>query len=158
VLTNGRAIRNQMGTGQRVLITGGTGFVGVRARARVPRGRLHGSGASPARTSRRDNLAGLEIELVEGDIRDACRRCARDGGVPLSGPTRCRLPSLELAIRRQSSAPTWKERATVMQAAVAAGLERVVYTSSVATLAPRPDGDAADETARLAEEAANRCL
>jgi dihydroflavonol-4-reductase len=43
---------------------------------------------------------------------------------------------------------------TVMQAALAAGAERVVYTSSVATLAPRADGQAADEMLPLSETAA----
>src|SRR5439155_1321541 len=43
---------------------------------------------------------------------------------------------------------------TVMQAALSAGVERVVYTSSVATLALRVDGQAADETLPLAEAAA----
>ena len=41
-----------------------------------------------------------------------------------------------------------------MQAALSAGVERVVYTSSVATLALRADGEAADETLPLAEPAA----
>jgi dihydroflavonol-4-reductase len=41
-----------------------------------------------------------------------------------------------------------------MQAALHADVERIVYTSSVATLALRPDGRAADETLPLAETAA----
>jgi dihydroflavonol-4-reductase len=41
----------------------------------------------------------------------------------------------------------------VMAAALRAGCERVVHTSSVATIAPRPDGDA-DETSPLDEDAA----
>jgi dihydroflavonol-4-reductase len=41
-----------------------------------------------------------------------------------------------------------------MRAALAAGVDRVVYTSSVATLAPRSDGEPADETLRLPEAAA----
>jgi len=41
-----------------------------------------------------------------------------------------------------------------MEAALRAGVERIVYTSSVATLAPGPNGEAADESAPLAETAA----
>ncbi len=41
---------------------------------------------------------------------------------------------------------------TVMNAALAAGVERIVYTSSVATLASRPDRAPSDETFPLAAE------
>jgi dihydroflavonol-4-reductase len=41
-----------------------------------------------------------------------------------------------------------------MEAALRAGVERIVYTSSVATLALRPGDEAADETMPLAEAAA----
>jgi dihydroflavonol-4-reductase len=41
-----------------------------------------------------------------------------------------------------------------MEAALRAGVERVVYTSSVAALTLRPDGQAADEATPLAETAA----
>ena len=43
---------------------------------------------------------------------------------------------------------------TVMEAALRAGIERVVYTSSVATLALRANGEPADETVLLSETAA----
>jgi dihydroflavonol-4-reductase len=43
---------------------------------------------------------------------------------------------------------------TVMEAAISAGVERVVYTSSVATLAQRGDDQTADETLPLSETAA----
>src|SRR5439155_20626543 len=43
---------------------------------------------------------------------------------------------------------------TVMAAALRAGVERIVYTSSVAALALRPDRQAADETMALSEAAA----
>jgi dihydroflavonol-4-reductase len=42
----------------------------------------------------------------------------------------------------------------LMQAALAAGVERVVYTSSVATIACAANGGQADETMRLSESSA----
>jgi hypothetical protein len=42
----------------------------------------------------------------------------------------------------------------VMEAALGAGVERVIYTSSVATIAVRSDGTAADETKPLREDQA----
>ena len=42
----------------------------------------------------------------------------------------------------------------VMEAAQAAGAERIVYTSSVATLKPCADGSPADETTPLSESEA----
>ena len=41
-----------------------------------------------------------------------------------------------------------------MEAALRAGVKRIVYTSSVATLSPRPDGGSADETRMLTPEGA----
>ena len=59
-----------MTTGQRVLITGGAGFVGAAlVRAFLAAG--YAVRALVRATSRRDNLAGLEVDCVEGDICDA---------------------------------------------------------------------------------------
>ncbi len=46
----------------------------------------------------------------------------------------------------------------VMETARAVGAERVVYTSSVATLKLREDGSPADETVPLSEKRGDRCL
>ncbi len=46
----------------------------------------------------------------------------------------------------------------VMQEALRAGVERVVYTSSVATLGLRPDGSPADESVPLSLDAGDRRL
>ena len=57
----------------------------------------------------------------------------------------------------RSSAPIWRGRRYVMEEALRAGVERIVYTSSVATLALRDDAPA-DETRPLPGEQGDRRL
>lgn len=141
-----------MGKGQRVLVTGATGFVGsalVRAFLAAEyavRGLIRA--ASP-----RANLAGLEIETMEGDVCDAAMVARAVAGVRYVAHAAAdyRLWARDPdAIVRTNVEGT----RTVMRAALSAGVERVVYTSSVATLALRADGQAADETLPLSETAA----
>jgi dihydroflavonol-4-reductase len=141
-----------MGTGQRVLITGGSGFVGsALVRSFLAAG--YAVRALVRASSPRDNLAGLEIECVEGDICDASSVArAMEGArylVHAAADYRLWARNAQALVRTNVEGTR-----TVMRAAVAAGVERVVYTSSVATLAPRADGEPADETQRLAESAA----
>ena len=142
----------QMNTGQRVLITGGSGFVGS-ALVRAFLGIGYAVRALVRATSRRDNLDGLAIELVEGDICDAAAvaRAMTDVRYLVHAAADYRLWTRDPeALARINVEGT----RTVMRAALAAGVDRVVYTSSVATLAPRADGEPADETMRLSEAAA----
>jgi len=141
-----------MGTGQRVLITGGSGFVGsALVRAFLAAG--YAVRVLVRAASRRENLAGLEIECVEGDMCDASAvaRAMADVRYLVHAAADYRLWARDPEALLRTNVEGTR---TVMRTAVAAGLERVVYTSSVATLAPRPDGEPADETVRLAEEAA----
>jgi dihydroflavonol-4-reductase len=133
----------------RVLVTGATGFVGsaiVRAllAAGYPvRGLVRAS-------SPRSNLAGVEVECVEGNVCDtnAVARAMAGARYLVHAAADYRLwapdPS---AIARTNVGGT----RIVMEAALAAGVERIVYTSSVATLSLRADGKTADETMPLAE-------
>jgi nucleoside-diphosphate-sugar epimerase len=58
--------------GDRVLVTGASGFVGSAvARALIRSGYRVRALLRP--TSKRTNLAGLDVEIVEGDMRDAPR-------------------------------------------------------------------------------------
>jgi dihydroflavonol-4-reductase len=135
-----------------VLVTGATGFVGsgiVRA--------LIGAGY-PVRvlvraSSPRSNLAGLELEIADGDICDA-DAVAR----AMTGVRYVVHAAADYRLWTRDPGPMLRTNVagtrTVMEAALRAGVERIVYTSSVATLAPRADGEAADETAPLAETAA----
>jgi dihydroflavonol-4-reductase len=138
-----------MTTSGRVLVTGGSGFVGSAVvRTLVAAG--YTVRALVRSRSPRANLATLEVEIVEGDMRDA-----ESVGRAMSGVRHVmhvaadyRLWSSDREeIRRNNLAGT----RTVMEAALREGVERVVYTSSVAALALRADGSPADESSPLAE-------
>ena len=136
----------------RVLVTGATGFVGSAiVRAFLAAGypvRALVRAASP-----RGNLAGLEIESAEGDICDENAVARAMAGVRYvahaAADYRLWARDPEAIVRTNVEGTR-----AVMQAALSAGVERVVYTSSVATLALRADGEAADETLPLTETAA----
>ena len=125
------------------LVTGVSGFVGSAvARALTADGRTV-RGLVRA-TSVRTNLAGFQGSLVEGDARDAAAIALSMAGVRhvVHGAADYRLwaPDPDDIVRNNHETTS-----IVMAAAIAAGVERVVYTSSVATLLPDPAG-AADET------------
>ncbi len=141
-----------MSVGGRVLVTGATGFVGSAVvRAFLAAGypvRALARAASP-----RENLAGLDIETFEGDICEATSVARAMAGVRyvVHAAADYRLWARDPeAIMRTNVEGT----RTVMRAALRTGAERIVHTSSVATLATRADGRAVDETSRLAEIAA----
>ncbi len=134
------------------LITGGSGFVG----SAVVRAFL--SAGYPVRvlvrkSSPRDNLAGLDVDCFEGDARcadDVARAMTRIRYVIHTAADYrlwARHPS---EIQRNNLVST----EVIIDAARRAGIERMVYTSSVATLAPHEDGTPADETRRLPQLAA----
>ena len=141
-----------MSEGGRVLVTGATGFVGsALVRAFLAAGypvRALLRAASP-----RDNVAGLDIETVEGDLGDpqSIARAVRGVRYVVHAAADYRLwaPDPDALVRTNVEGTR-----TVMLAALSAGVERIVYTSSVATLAQRADGRAADETSPLGEAAA----
>lgn len=128
----------------KVLVTGGTGFIGAHlVRAVLAAGDEVRCLVRPR--GRRDNLEGLPVELAEGDLTApaslaeavaGCRRvfhCAAD-------------------YRLWSPDPGELYRANVdgtrnlLSAAAAAGVERVVHTSSVGALGLEPDGSPATES------------
>lgn len=129
--------------GDPVLVTGASGFVGAAvARAAAARGaklRLMVRGSSDRR-----NLDGLDAELVEGDLRDAAAVARAMAGVRytfhVAADYRLWAPDPEEIVRNNLAMTK-----AVMQAARDAKVERLVYTSSVATLKPLAGG-AADET------------
>jgi len=139
------------GTG-RVLITGATGFIGS-AVARTFLGAGYVVRALVRVTSPRTNLTGLDIEFVEGYIRDAesVARAMQEVRyvIHVAADYRLWAPEPEEIIRTNVLGTR-----IVMEAARRAGVERVVYTSSVATLQLRSGGDAADETESAAESEA----
>ncbi len=141
-----------MTAGSLVLVTGAGGFVGsavvrqaIAAGHRV-RAMVRSSGSTA-------NLAGLGVELAHADIRDAEAVARAMAGVRhvFHVAADYRLWALDpTEIVRTNVVGT----RTVMDAARRAGVERIVYTSSVATLALQPGKGAADESVALREDAA----
>jgi dihydroflavonol-4-reductase len=128
-----------------VLVTGASGFVGAAvARAAVARGFRTRVLMRPSADRR--NIEGLEVEPVIGDMRDeTSMRRALDGvrylfHVAADYRLWARDPE-EIARNNLKGAEA------VMGAARNTGVERIVYTSSVAALKPG-HGVAVDETSR----------
>jgi dihydroflavonol-4-reductase len=126
-----------------VLITGGTGFVGSAVvRALIARGER--PRCLVRRDSDRRNLAGLEVDLVEGDL------CHEESlQVALAGCSALFHVAADYRIwaRRPEDMVRTNVEGTrcLMQAALRHGVRRVVYTSSVAVLGKTADGTPADE-------------
>jgi len=133
-----------------VLVTGATGFVGSAiARALLAHG--HPVRVLVRPSSNRANLMGLDLAIVEGDIRDArvLVSAMRNVRYVVHAAADYRLWTRDPHTLIENNVVGTR---TVMQRALAAGVERIVYTSSVATLALRPHGEPADETRRVAAQ------
>ncbi len=128
----------------RILVTGATGFVGSAVvRQSLPAGYV--VRALVRRGSDQANLAGLSVELVEGDLGDAGSvRRALDGCQGLIHAA----ADYRLWVRDPQAMFKINVDATqsLMIAAMDAGVERIVYTSSVATLGIVKGGVADEET------------
>lgn len=125
------------------LLTGGTGFVGAHlARALVERG---DHVRCLVRTgSRLDNLEGLEVERVLGDLCDpeALRRAAEGCDEVFHCAADYRLWAPDPAEIYETNVQGTRN---VLEAAATVGA-RVIYTSSVGALGLHSDGTPADET------------
>ena len=138
-----------MSAGGPDLVTGGTGFVGAHVvRALLSRGRSVRCLVRPA--SRLSNLEGLPVEIVRGDIGD---RPGLDAAVRGAEVVYHCAADYRLYARHPGEiyAANVEGTENVLSASAAAGVRTIVYTSSVATLAPRRDGTPADETHIAAE-------
>jgi dihydroflavonol-4-reductase len=126
------------------LVTGGTGFVGAHVvRALLARGDTVRCLARPG--GRRDNLDGLAVEIVEGDLTDRASIARAVKGVSAVYHV---AADYRLWVRDRSELYRANVGGTdnVLGAAAEAGVPRVVYTSSVAALGLTADGSPADET------------
>jgi dihydroflavonol-4-reductase len=126
-----------------VLVTGATGFVGSAVvRKAIARGFKVRALVRPK--SSRGNLADVACEVAEGDMRDAVSLAAAMTDVRhlfhVAADYRLWARDPEEIIRNNRDGTR-----AVMEAARGAGVERIVYTSSVATLKPRSDGSDAGE-------------
>jgi dihydroflavonol-4-reductase len=135
-----------------ILVTGASGFVGsavVKCLVRAG----YDVRALVRPTSSRVNLADPKVEIAEGDLRDApsLERAMKDVRFLFHVAADYRLWA-----RHPDDIVRTNVEGTrsVMAAAQRAGVERIVYTSSVATLAARPDGAPSDETFPLDASAA----
>ncbi len=138
--------------GDKVLVTGASGFVGSAvARALIRSG--YSVRVLLRTTSPRTNLAKLDVEIAEGDMRDpaAVARAMAGARFLFHVAADYRLWARD---RAEILATNRDGTRILMQAALEAGVERVVYTSSVATIACAKDGQPANETMRLQQSCA----
>lgn len=126
-----------------VLVTGASGFVGSAVvRALIGRGEAVRVLLRP--NADRRNLDGLAVEPAVGDLTDpeslsrAAAGCSGLYHVAADYRLWTRRPE-------EMTAANVDGTRNVMRAALDAGVARIVYTSSVATLGYRPDGTPADE-------------
>jgi dihydroflavonol-4-reductase len=136
----------------KTLVTGASGFVGSAvARQLVERGSA--VRALVRNGSPQQHLAGLDIEFVKGDLRDADAVRQAMAGVRWVFHV---AADYRLWARnpREIIDNNMLTTRNVMQEAQREGVERIVYTSSVATLKTGPTGDSSDETVSLEEHQA----
>jgi len=132
-----------------VLVTGGTGFVGS-AVARVLKNVGFAVRVLARPSSPRHQLAGSDVEFCEGDLRepDSVAEAMADIRYLFHVAADYRLWARD---PREIMETNVSGTRIVMEQALRAGIERIVHTSSVATISPHPQGLAADETMPLAE-------
>jgi dihydroflavonol-4-reductase len=131
------------------LVTGATGFVGAAvARALMNQG--HKLRLLVRAGSDRSNLAGIEAELVTGDLAEPAGFAGLVAGCRyvfhVAADYRLWVPDVA-AMRRINVDGS----VALLKAAAAAGVEKCVYTSSVAALGLTKDGTPADETTPVDE-------
>ena len=126
------------------LVTGATGFVGAAVvRALVQRGQR--VRVLTRANSSRQNLAGLDVEIAVGDLLDAPSLVAAVSGCAsvyhVAADYRLWVPDPAEMYRANIDG----SRALLL-AAKDNGVQRIVYTSSVATLGINPDHTPSDES------------
>lgn len=127
-----------------VLVTGASGFVGAAVvRALLARGRKPRVFLRPQ--SDRRNLRGLDVEPRLGSLEDGGSLAAAVAGC---GALYHVAADYRLWVRDESAMYRANVDGTrlLMEAALAQGVARIVYTSSVATLGVIGDGTPSDET------------
>lgn len=141
-----------MSSSDTVLVTGASGFVGSAvARLLVERGFRVRALVRPA--SPVTHLTDHDIEFIRGDLRDAesVRPAMRGARALFHVAADYRLWARDPDEIVHNNLTSTR---TVMDEARRAGVERVVYTSSVATLTCSPKGEIADENVPLHESKA----
>src|SRR5262245_23710176 len=132
------------------LVTGGTGFVGTHVvRALVSRGGRVRALVRPS--SRRENLAELDVELAEGDLTDrfSLARAMRGVSTVYHVAADYRLWTKDPQELYRANAGGTEN---VLASAAEAGVSKVVYTSSVAALGLTDDGTPGNEATPVFRE------
>lgn len=129
----------------RALVTGASGFIGGHVvRALLADGVEVRAFVRPAGEAA--TLAGLEIERFEGDVTDVDSVCAAMADVDVVFHLAARY-ALHRRDGELTKAVNVAGTRAVMEAALAAGVERIVHTSSVAAVGhAAADGTPADES------------
>jgi dihydroflavonol-4-reductase len=135
-----------------VLVTGASGFVGSSV-ARIAQQKGFAVRVLVRPTSPRRNIESLDAEVAVGDMRDEASMRAALRGVRY-------LLHVAADYRLWAPDPLEIERANLegteatMRAALKEGVERIVYTSSVATLKVTGSGQSVDETSPMTPQQA----
>jgi len=128
----------------KALVTGANGFLGS-AVARQVLGESIETRVLVRPTSDRRNLNGLDVEIVEGDLKDRASLAAAVKGCTalfhVAADYRLWVPN-----PREIYENNVEGSRNIMLAAAEAGVERMIYTSSVATLGLNKNGSPADES------------
>lgn len=125
------------------LVTGATGFIGS-AVARQLLARGEAVRVIARKGSDRRNLANLAVEIIEGDLRDAACRAAATKDITglyhVAADYRLWVPDPAAMYSTNVSSTV-----DLLRRAADNGAQRLVYTSSVATLGLNADGAPSDE-------------
>lgn len=131
------------------LVTGGGGFIGSAVVRELLR-QGHQVRALLRPTSDRRNLAGLDVEMAIGDLTDPASLARAMAGCTalfhVAADYRLWVPHPDEMYRANVTGTE-----NILRAAAAAGVQRVVYTSSVATLGLPGNGQPGDETTPVTE-------
>ena len=127
----------------KALVTGATGFVGSAVARRLLLAG-HDVRVLARPDGDRSNLDGLDLELTEGDLNDfpSLKRACRDRDALFHVAADYRLWT---RVPQQMLDTNVKGTRNLMRAALDAGIGRVIYTSSVATLGILPGDAVSDE-------------
>ena len=127
----------------RAFVTGGTGFVGANlVRLLLQQGYEVRALVRP--TSRLDNLKSLDLEIVEGDLNDS------DLSQKIKGCQVLFHVAAHYSLWQKDKQALYFTNVlgtrNILAAASQAGIERTIYTSSVAAIGVGENGQAVDET------------
>jgi dihydroflavonol-4-reductase len=128
----------------KAIVTGANGFIGANVVRALLRENIEVRALVRKQSDTRA-LAGLDVELVHGDLRDpASVRTAVRGCAALFHTAA--LYTLWTRTPEEVYATNVAGTETVMKAALAQGIEKIVYTSSESTVAGAGNGAVATET------------